>query len=91
MPRYLVVCMKQDGTTEQLADVSEELHAINHITDAVYTSLLDGLSMELVATCTDGGAVSRYAHLRVHMDENVRIRRSTTAPSASPSEPGSPG
>lgn len=82
MPRYLVVCMKQDGTTEQLADVSEELHAINHITDAVYTSLLDGLSMELVATCTDDGNVTRYAHLKLCMDEQVRTRRSRTALSA---------
>jgi hypothetical protein len=71
MPRYLVVTKSQDGTTHVLADVNEELHAINHITDAVYTALVDGESMELVATRTEDGNVSCFAHLNLKMDEQA--------------------
>jgi hypothetical protein len=84
MPRYLVVTKNQDGSTRRLADVNEELHAINHITDAVYAALVDGRSMELVATLTDDGNVSCYAHLTLRMDEQTGMRRTLGALSATP-------
>ena len=71
MPRYLVVSRTPDGTTHRLAEVHEELHAINHITDALYQALVNGESMELVTTCNDDGNVSCFVHLTLKMDPQI--------------------
>jgi len=71
LPRYLVVQKTPDGTTHRLADVHEELHAINQVTDALYEALVNGDSMELVATCNEDGNVSCFAHLTLRMDRQI--------------------
>ena len=90
MPRYLVVSKTEDGTTQKLAEVNEESHAINHLTDAVYTALVDGNSIEIAATRTDGQVVRRFAHIIVRVDEMPDDRTYTGTLCASHTQVHSP-